>query len=79
MDRIVEKLLDPSVSWILIPILAILFWGLTSLVRAMRGHPHEFETWKNELQDLHDRVDKLERREKEQVESDGHFSPRKPG
>jgi hypothetical protein len=61
VDHILEKVLDPSIVWVFIPLLAILFWGLTSMVRALRGEPEEFEAWKAEMRQLRARVDELER------------------
>lgn len=59
--EILDKLLKPDIVWVFIPILAILFWGLNSMIRALRGLPEEFEAWKTELRQLRHRVDELER------------------
>lgn len=62
MDRVLEKLLDPSVVWIVIPVLAIVFWGLHSLAKTMRsGTSRDYESMQAELQNLQERVEKLER------------------
>jgi len=60
MDPIVEKLLHPSIVWVWIPIVAIVFWALKRIIRALRGEPEEFNEWKDELKQLRHRVDKLE-------------------
>jgi hypothetical protein len=70
MERILEKLLDPAVVWIIIPVLAILFWGLRSMVQAVRGNPQELETLQAEVRDLSERVEKLERLIPRPMESD---------
>jgi Na+-transporting methylmalonyl-CoA/oxaloacetate decarboxylase gamma subunit len=61
--EIVERLLNPAIVWVFIPILAILLWGITRIIRALRGEPEDFEEWKNELKQLQARVDKLEQRQ----------------
>jgi hypothetical protein len=58
--EILERMLNPAIVWVFIPLLAILLWGLTRIIRAMRGEPEDFEEWKNELRQLQARVDKLE-------------------
>lgn len=60
MDPILEKLLQPSIVWVFIPVTAILFWGLTRVIRALRGEPDDFGEWKTELQQLRKRVETLE-------------------
>ena len=60
MDPILERVLHPSIVWVFIPITAILFWGLTSVIRALRGEPEDFAEWKTELHQLRKRVDQLE-------------------
>jgi hypothetical protein len=57
---ILDRLLQPSIVWVFIPVLAILFWGLTSVIRGMRGEPENFEEWKHELRQLRARVEHLE-------------------
>ena len=58
--EIVERLLNPAIVWVWIPILAILLWGTTRIIRALRGEPEEFDEWKKELKQLQARMDKLE-------------------
>jgi hypothetical protein len=58
--EIVERMLNPAIVWVFIPILAILLWGITRIIRALRGEPEDFEEWKTELKQLQARVDKLE-------------------
>lgn len=66
MDReeitleVLEKLLNPAVVWVFVPVLAILFWGIIGVIRALQGQPEDFEDWKKELSNLRTRVDKLE-------------------
>jgi hypothetical protein len=62
--EIVERVLNPAIVWVFIPILAILLWGITGIIRALRGEPDDFEQWKNELKQLRARVDKLEQAQK---------------
>jgi hypothetical protein len=58
--EIVERMLNPAIVWVFIPILAILLWGITRIIRALRGEPEDFEDWKEDLKQLKARVDKLE-------------------
>jgi Na+-transporting methylmalonyl-CoA/oxaloacetate decarboxylase gamma subunit len=58
--EILEKMLNPAVVWVFIPLLAILFWGITRVIRTLRSEPEDFEEWKNELKQLQARVDTLE-------------------
>ena len=60
MEPILERLLQPSIIWVFIPVLCILFWGIARVIRAMRGEPEDFEEWKNELKQLRTRVEQLE-------------------
>ena len=63
MERILEKLLDPAVVWVLIPLVAIVFWGVSSVMRAHRGgsrESEELEQTKAELKALRVRVEALE-------------------
>ena len=59
--EILERILNPAIVWVFIPVLGILFWGITRIIRALRGEPDDFEEWKNELKQLQARVDKLEK------------------
>ncbi|HEV3145473.1 MAG TPA: hypothetical protein VGZ47_16390 [Gemmataceae bacterium] len=63
MQRAVEQLLQPEVVWVLIPLIAIAFWGTLQLVRAFRRAPGDWDEWKAELDDLRTRVNELERRQ----------------
>ena len=56
-----EKFLDPAVLALSIPLLAVLMWGLTSVIRAIRGDSEEFAECKEELEKRRARVDELER------------------
>ena len=61
---ILDKLLNPTVIWVVIPVLAIFFWGLSSVIRALRGEPEakdESEAWRVEVQQLRARIEELER------------------
>lgn len=60
MDPLLERLISPAIVWVFIPILAIFFWGITGVIRALRGEPQDFQEWKKELKQLRNRVDKLE-------------------
>ncbi len=65
MEHLFERLLNPGVLIFCIPVLAVLFWGVTSVIRALRHVPEEeevedFATWKAELEQLRSRVDRLE-------------------
>lgn len=61
MERILDKILEPAVVWVVIPVLAIIFWGLTSIIEAIRGKSGEPEEWQAELQKLQSRIETLER------------------
>lgn len=58
--EILEKMLNPAIVWVFIPLLAILVWGGASIIRALRGEPEDFEEWKTALKQLQSRVEKLE-------------------
>jgi hypothetical protein len=60
MEQILDRLLQPSMIWVFIPVLCILFWGAASVIRALRGEPGDFEEWKKELKELRARVEHLE-------------------
>ena len=55
-----DRILTPEILALSIPIVAILVWGLKSIVSAMVGRPEDFENWKQELEGLRARVDRLE-------------------
>ena len=57
--------LRPEVLALSIPVLAVLFWGLKSVIRAMNGQPDDFDLWKREVEDLRTRVEELERANRE--------------
>jgi hypothetical protein len=61
MEQFLDKLLEPTVVWVVIPVLAILFWGLTSVIEALRGKSGESAEWQAEMQKLRDRVEALEK------------------
>ena len=61
MEQFLDKLLEPTVVWVVIPVLAILFWGLTSMIEALRGKSGEPAEWQAELQKLRERVEALEK------------------
>jgi hypothetical protein len=58
--EVLEKVLNPAVVWVFIPILAILLWGITGIIRALHSEPEDFEAWKGQLKELLARVEKLE-------------------
>ena len=60
-----HQFLKPEVLALSIPVLAVLFWGLSSVIRAMTGQPDDFDEWKRELEDLRTRVEQLERAKQE--------------
>lgn len=57
--------LRPEVLALSIPVLAVLFWGSCSVIRAMAGQPDDFDAWKREVEDLRTRVEELERTKQE--------------
>jgi hypothetical protein len=59
--EILDKMLNPAVIWVVIPVLGIVFWGLTSIIYAIRGKTDEPPEWKADLQNLRTRVEALER------------------
>ena len=60
-----QLFLRPEVLALSIPVLAVLFWGLKSVIRAMNGQPDDFDVWKRELVELRSRVEDLERAKQE--------------
>ena len=60
-----HRILRPEVLALSIPVLAVLFWGLKSVIRAMNGQPDDFDAWKREVEDLRNRVEELERANRE--------------
>jgi len=52
--------LRPEVLALSIPVLAVLFWGLKSVIRAMNGQPDDFDAWKREVEELRNRIEELE-------------------
>jgi len=60
-----HRVLRPEVLALSIPVLAVLFWGLKSVIRAMNGQPDDFDAWKREVEDLRTRVEELERTNRE--------------
>ena len=57
--------LRPEVLALSIPVLAVFFWGLKSVIQAMTGQPDDFDAWKREVEDLRNRVEELERAKQE--------------
>ena len=55
-----DRILKPEILALSIPIVAILVWGLKSIISALAGQPDNFENWKQELENLRTRVDCLE-------------------
>jgi hypothetical protein len=60
-EYLLDKVLSPSIVWVFIPVLAILFWGLTSVIHALRGTSEETVDLKTEVRQLRTRMDELER------------------
>ncbi len=60
--EILERLLNPAIVWVFIPVLAIVFWGITSVIRALHGVPDGMEETQAELEQLRARVEALEAR-----------------
>jgi hypothetical protein len=79
MERILDRVLDPAIVWVFIPLLAILFWGLNGMLRSLRGVPQEFEEWKHELRQLRVRVDELEQVQQRQRQPGGAPPVGSPG
>jgi len=61
MEQIIEQILNPAIVWVLIPLAGVLFWGASSIIRALRGAPADLEEIQAELHDLRTRVEELER------------------
>jgi hypothetical protein len=61
MEQILDRVLNPAVAWVLIPLAALVFWGLGNIIRALRGVPGDMEEVQAELHDLRTRVEQLER------------------
>ena len=61
MERILEKVLQPEIVWVLIPLAGIVFWGAGNIIRAWRSAPADMEEVQTELQDLRTRLEALER------------------
>lgn len=65
MDRIIDRLLRPEVVWVLIPLTAIVFWGISSVARSFHatgGDRDELGQCKADVESLRVRVEELERR-----------------
>jgi hypothetical protein len=75
--EIVDKLLRPEIVWVFIPLAPIVFWGITSIIRALRGEPEEFEEWKKQLRQLQERIQTLERvhQSPRQMETQPYVAP----
>lgn len=62
MQSVADNLLDPAVLAMCIPILAVTLWGLSSIIRSLRGAPAEdLEDLRSEVQDLRSRIEMLEK------------------
>ena len=70
MPQFLDRLLTPEIVWVTIPLTAIIFFGLTQMVRSFRRSTHDFDDWKAELDDLRARVDALERQQRGSVVAD---------
>jgi hypothetical protein len=79
MPQFLDRLLDPSVVWVLIPLMAILFWGVNATIRSLRRVPPSSEDWKADVDDLRARVDELERRRGTPSNSDDRIASRRVG
>jgi CHASE3 domain sensor protein len=77
MPQFLDRLLDPSVVWVLIPLTAIVFWGVNATIRSLRGVPKASDDWKAEVDDLRARVDELERRQRTYSNSDDRIASRR--
>jgi hypothetical protein len=79
MERIIEKVLDPAVVWVLVPIFAILVWGLNRMLLSLRGVPQDAEELKIELRQLRARVDELEQAQQRLRQPGGEARVAAPG
>jgi hypothetical protein len=61
MEQVLDRILNPAIAWILIPLVALIFWGLGNIIRALRGVPVDMEEVQADLHDLRKRVEQLER------------------
>jgi hypothetical protein len=64
MEPIVERALSPAIVWVFIPLLAVAFWGVASVIKALRGvsvTTEEFEEVRAEVEQLRACVDELRR------------------
>lgn len=63
MEQAVESIFNPATLALMIPLMAILCWGVISSIKAYRGMPDtdEIPHLKAEMEKLRARVDQLER------------------
>jgi hypothetical protein len=64
MDPFVDRMLQPQIVWVFIPLLAILLAGLTKMIKVVRGDSvvaEELEQIKAELEQLRAQVHELRR------------------
>jgi hypothetical protein len=52
VEQILDRLLNPAVAWVLIPLAALICWGIGNIIRALRGGPADMEEVQAELHDL---------------------------
>ena len=77
MPQFLDRLLDPAVVWVLIPLTAIVFCGVNATIRSLRGVPKPSEDWKAEIEDLRARIDDLERERRTYSNSDDRIASRR--
>jgi hypothetical protein len=77
MPQFLDRLLDPAVVWVLIPLTAIFFCGINATIRSLRGVPKPSEDWKAEIEDLRARIDDLERQPRTYANSDDRIASRR--
>ena len=77
MEQILDRLLNPAVAWVLIPLAALVFWGIGNIIRALRGGPADMEEVQAELHDLRTRGAHLER-ERRALDSEDVRTTRAP-
>jgi hypothetical protein len=64
MDPVVERMLQPEIVWVFIPLLAILLAGLTKMVKVVKGgsvNAEAFDQMKAEVEQLRVEVNELRR------------------
>ena len=58
--EILDKMLNPAVVWVFIPVLALLFWGIHGTIRALRGDGSDVDECRAEIEQLRQRIESLE-------------------